>query len=221
MAVRPGARATAPRLHAEQVVEHRDDEVVVQVAPARPAHHERHDRQPVRVEVAEDLDVRVGTPGLDRPPQEVLLVRADHVHAHGLLEVEHQAGPDGLHDRRGAALLPVGGVVDVVVVGRVDVVDRAAARHGRYPVAQQVAADHQDARRTRPAHELVRRQEHRVLVRLGVAGTSAVHLDVDVRGGGREVPERQRAVPVQQVGDRVGVADDAGDVRGRRERADP
>src|SRR3954447_3105214 len=56
MAVRPRAGAAAARLDAEQVVEQRDDEVVMQIAPARTTYDERHDRQALRVEVAEDLD---------------------------------------------------------------------------------------------------------------------------------------------------------------------
>ena len=56
VAVRAGARAAAARLDAEQVVEQGHDEVVVQVPVAVPD-AERHDRQPRRVEVAEELDV--------------------------------------------------------------------------------------------------------------------------------------------------------------------
>ncbi len=101
----------------------------------------------------------------------------------------------------------------------VDVGHRAAAGHDRHPVGEQLAPRHQHPGRRRAADELVRREEDRVLVGERVAG-GRVHLDVDVGGGGGEVPERERAVLVQQRRDAVGVADDAGDVGGRAERAD-
>src|SRR6266545_2135580 len=135
VAVRAGARATAPGLDAEQVVEQRHHEVVVQVPAAWPADHEGHDRQPLGVEVAQDLDVRVGTPRVDRPAQQVLLPGADQVGADRLLELEHQARPDRVDDRRRAALLALRRVGDVVVLGRVHIVDGAAPGYGRYPVA--------------------------------------------------------------------------------------
>jgi hypothetical protein len=47
-----------------------------------------------------------------------------------------------------------------------------------------------------------------------------IHLDLDVRPGGSEVPERQGAVLVKEDRDRPRVAEDPGDIRGRRERAD-
>ena len=106
-------------------------------------------------------------------------------------------------------------VVEVAVLGRVDVRDRAAAGHGRAPGWRS------SSRRTPstpgvpgPPMNLCGREEHRVLVAPRLAGR-APHLDVDVRRGRGEVPERQRAVPVQQRGDRRRVGDDAGDVATR------
>ena len=64
------------------------------------------------------------------------------------------------------------------------------------------------------------RQEDRVLVRQRVVAARRRPLDRDVRRGRREVPERERAVAVQQVGDRARVRDDARHVAGGRERAD-
>ena len=69
----------------------------------------------------------------------------------------------------------------------------------------------EDAGGRRAADQLVRAEEHRV---------DPVHRQVDVRRRGGEVPERQRAVLVEQRGQAGDVADDAGDVGGRRERAD-
>jgi len=47
-----------------------------------------------------------------------------------------------------------------------------------------------------------------------------VHLDLDVWRGGREVPEREGAVPMQQIRDRKGLGENAGYVRSGRERGD-
>src|SRR5690606_10890408 len=75
----------------------------------------------------------------------------------------------------------------------------------------------------RAADELVRGEEDGVFAG-GVGRASRriarVHLDIDVGAGGGEVPEGERAVLMQQPGDRVGVAEDAGDVARRTERPD-
>jgi hypothetical protein len=65
----------------------------------------------------------------------------------------------------------------------------------------------------------MRGQEHRVLAGQRPAGGRA-HADLQVRGGGGVVEAGQRPVAVQQLGDRVGVGDQAGDVGGGREAAD-
>ena len=75
VAVGAGARAPAAGLHAEQVVEHGDDEVVVQPVPRRRPHHERDDRQPRGLEVAEDLDGRL-LPATPSPPGRAAAPRA-------------------------------------------------------------------------------------------------------------------------------------------------
>ena len=100
-------------------------------------------------------------------------------HADGLLEPEDEAGPDRLDDRRRAALLAVLDVVEVDVLGRVDVGDGAAAGHRGDAVAEEVAAGDQDAGRAGSADELVGRDEDGVLrVEGGVVGG----------GGSRPVP---------------------------------
>ena len=116
--VRAGAGAAAAGLDAEQVVEQRDHEVVVQVLAARRPDHERHDREPLR------------PPGCRGSPcagslrqaviarsQQGVLACLDHVDADGVLELEDQPGPDRLDDGRGAALLAVDGVGEVAVLG--------------------------------------------------------------------------------------------------------
>src|SRR5580765_5661803 len=63
----PCAEAPASRLDPEQIVEERNHEVRVQ-QPARVAQAERHDREPLELRVAEDLDPAVGAPGGERAP---------------------------------------------------------------------------------------------------------------------------------------------------------
>ena len=103
------------------------------------------------------------------------------------------------------------------MLGGVDVHHRAASGHDRHPVGHQLTADDEHAGGAGAADELVRGDEDGVLDR----GAGAVHLDVDVGGAGGEVPEAQGAVLVEQVGHALGVGDDAGDVGGGGERADP
>ena len=77
---------------------------------------------------------------------ETVLQLLDVLVAHGLLQVEHQPGADGLDDGRRAALLAVGRIGQVGVLSRADVGHGAAARHRGHPVGQQPALDHQHAR---------------------------------------------------------------------------
>ena len=144
------------------------------------------------------------------------------VDADRLLELEDEAGPDRLDDRRRAALLAMLGVREVDVLERVHVRDRPAAGHRGHPVPEEVPAAGEDPGRARPADELVGADEDRVLVvELGVrARPVGRQLDLDVRRGRAEVPERERAVPVEEDGDRPGVAQDPGHVGGGREAAD-
>ena len=216
--VRPGARAAAAGLDPEQVVEHGDHELVVQVAVAVPD-PEGHDGQSRGAAVAEDLQPRVVPPGRQHPPAGLLLAGLDQPGADGLLQPEDQAGADGTEDRRGAALLPGDRVGGIVVPARVHPGDGAAARH-RGHRADQVPADHQHAGRAGTADELVRGQEDGVLLVPGPRRALG-HPHRQVRPGRGEVPAGQRAVLVQQAGDRPGVGPDAGHVGGGREAADP
>ncbi len=98
---------------------------------------------------------------------EAFLAGLDGVGADGLLEREHQPGPDGLDDGRGAAFFPRDRVVEVAVADRVDEGDGPAAGRGGHLVAHQVTVHDQDAGGLRAADELVRRQEDGVLVVAG------------------------------------------------------
>ena len=139
-----------------------------------------------------------------------------------LLELEDEPGADRLDDRRRAALLAVHRISP-------DSGARSGSRRRRCRRRNHSGTRLcSSSRRTTstpgvpgPADELVRAEEHRVLVasRWCSAAERSISI-VDVRAGGREVPERQRAVAVEQVGDSAGVGDDPGDVGGRRERPD-
>jgi hypothetical protein len=171
--------------------------------------------------VPEDVDAVVASPAGQSAVDQLRLPGAYRVDADGLLELEHQARTDRLDDGRCARLLAVLDVVDVDALGRADVLHRAAARHDRYPVAHQVAADGEDAGRPGPTDELVRAQEHRVLAqRARSVRIGRIHADVEVGAGGGVVPEGERAVPVEQLGDGVDVGQDSGDVARRGEGAD-
>jgi hypothetical protein len=111
-------------------------------------------------------------------------------------------------------------VVEIAVADRVDERHRAAARHRRDLIADQLAAHDQHPGGLRSAGELVRREEDRVLVIVAVR-PGCRDADRHVGPGRRVVPERQRAVSVQQRRDRAGVGEDAGDVGGGGEAADP
>ncbi len=151
-----------------------------------------------------------------------LLALADRVDADGALELEDEAGADRLDDRRRSRLLAMLDLVEVGVLVDRDERDGPAARDARDLVGEQRALGDEDARRAGSADELVRRQEDGVLVGEMAVGPGAfgVHLDVEVGPGRGVVPERQRAVAVQQRRDLLDVREDPGDVRRGREAAD-
>src|ERR1039458_5205482 len=92
--VRSRAGAPPTGLDAEEVVEQRDDEIVVQVAPVPVTEPEGHHGQPAGLVTAKQLDARVAcTTAKDAVP-EPLFARGDQVRPDGLLEAEPQAGPD-------------------------------------------------------------------------------------------------------------------------------
>ena len=220
VAVGAGARAAAAGLDPEQVVEQGHDVVVVQIAPRAPVDDERHDREPVGLEVAENADVRILRPAPDGTAPEILFVRVDHVDADRLLELEHETRADRLDDRRSSALLAHDGVVEVTVIGRPDIGHGAATHDVGHAIREQLAPHREHTGSAGAADELVRADEHGVLVRERVLRARRVHLDLDVGRGGREVPERERVVAMQHVGDRAGVREDSGHVRRCGERPD-
>ncbi len=136
VAVGSGARTTAPGLDAEEIVQDGNHEIVVEI-PVAERDDERDDRQPFGIVAAEDLDVGRGVPRLDGSGDELFLSSPDLVDPDRGLELEHQAGADRLDDGRGAALLPVGDVDQVVVLFGVDVGDRAATGNHGDPVGEQ------------------------------------------------------------------------------------
>ena len=108
-----------------------------------------------------------------------------------------------------------------LALGR-DVEDRATAGNRRDVAGEEAALGDEHAGRAGPSRKLVRRHEDGVLVReLAVLDFRIrVHVDRKVGRGRCGVPTRERAVPVEQDRDGVGVRDDAGHVRGRREAPD-
>ncbi len=101
-----------------------------------------------------------------------------------------------------------------------DVRDGAAAYHVGDTVREQLAPHGEHAGRAWPADELVRAEEDGVLVGERVLRADRLHLDPHVRGRGGEIPEREGAVTVQQVGDRARVREDPRHVGGGGERSD-
>ena len=165
MPVGSGARTAPTRLDAEEVVEQRDHVVVMEVAALVP-HHERHDRQPVEIGVTENLDIGPAAPALDGATDERRLTAADLGGADRLLQLEHQARANRIHDGRRAPLFPVLDVGQVHVLCGVDVGDRPAAGHARHPVSKQLTPGRQHPWRARTADELVWRDEDGVQIRL-------------------------------------------------------
>ena len=102
MAVGAGTRAAAASLNAQEVVEHGDHEVVVQVSLVV-ANGEAHDREAPGVGIAQDLDVGVFAPGLDGPADKLPLAKLDVLVSHRFLELKNQTRADGLDDGRSAA----------------------------------------------------------------------------------------------------------------------
>ena len=145
--------------------------------------------------------------------------RGDDVGADGVLDRERQPGPDRLDDRRRAALLAGDRVVEIAVGGRVDERDRAAAGRRRAPgcgsarVAGPAPRASAGRRRTCAARGTPRPCGRRGRARTRPSGSART-------GRGGVVPAGQRAVLVQQPGDRRVVGEDPGDVGGGREAAD-
>ena len=98
----------------------------------------------------------MGVPGRDRTTGQIVLVRSYDIDTDGLLQLHHQAGPDGFDDCRCPALLSVHSVVQVRVIFRIDVADRSTADDIRYRVRHQLAAHHQHSRRAGPTDKFVR-----------------------------------------------------------------
>src|SRR5437868_12918119 len=150
-------------------------------------HDKRDDGEPVEVRVAEDLQAGIAAPALHRAPDQRLLAAADLGRADGLLQLEDETRPDRLHDPRRAALLAMLDLSQVVVLRRIDISDRAAARHPRHAVVEELSASGQHPRRAWAAYELVRRDENGVEVGLVWLLGGRIHPGVGIGGGGGEV----------------------------------
>ena len=160
---------------------------------------------------------RVRLPSMQRAMREGLLALADRLGADRLLQLEDEAGADRIDDGRRAALLAVLDVAQVDVLERVHVRDRAAAGHARHGVVEQLPTRDQHARRPRPADELVRRQEDRVLVvevgvrrpsRCGAISTSTYGAAA-AKSQNDSAPWRCSSTEIARVSDRMPVTFDA------------
>ena len=108
------------------------------------------------VGVPEDLDGRACAPAVDGAAHEVFLAGLNHIHSHGVLEVEDQASADRFNDRGGARFFPVLRVSQVEVLGGVDVGNGAATDAVGNGVGHELTSDEQDTGCPWPADELVR-----------------------------------------------------------------
>src|SRR5262245_51266756 len=100
---------------------------------------EGDDRESLLPAVAEDLDVRMRRPSLDRSVNERLLPLADRLDADLLLQLEHEARTNRLEDGRRAAFLAVLGISEVDVLLGIHVRDRSAADDDRHAVPEEVS----------------------------------------------------------------------------------
>ena len=216
----PGAGAAAAGLDAEQVVQQRDDEVVVQVRVRRGRMRKEMIGQPPGLAGCRGSR-SAGWPAQRRSTacqscSSLAWIRSVPTR---LLEREHQPGPDRLDDGRGAALLAGDRVVEVAVADGVD------ERHG-------AAARAPWARRCGPARGGPRGRRGSAGRRGTCAGTGKPRpcdppprARMRPRGSaGRARPRRSPRTTARRAraaaGPPRGVGQDAGHVRGGGETAD-
>eukprot|EP00958_Prasinococcus_capsulatus_P025353 scaffold4262_cov328-Prasinococcus_capsulatus_cf.AAC.6 len=189
--VRPGAGAPAASLDAEQIIQQRTDEVVVQEVRAGAAaaaaaggddagraHEEGGDGQAMALVLVSSQRVELrargvgaeqhhlgdrSQPGVQRARQPPLRLD-DARHAHVAAQVHDQAGAHGAHEVLRAALLALLAVAEVAVVLVRHEEHRAAPGLRGHRVAEEALLGHQHARAAHAAGELVHAEEHRVLV---------------------------------------------------------
>jgi hypothetical protein len=106
----------------------------------------------------------------------------------------------------------------VVVLERVDESDRASTDNIRHGVCQELPAHDEHAGSAGATDELVRRQENRVFA--GGWLSDWVHVDRDVWPCRGEIPERERAVLMEDARKRDRVTQDSGDIARGAERTD-
>ncbi len=136
VAVRPGAGATCPRLDAKQVVQQCRHELVVQVFAIRRLDVERDNADAAfRVRVAEDLDAVLVPPALHRACREFVLPAVDRIHADTVLDLEHERRFHRLKYAGRAGFLAFLDILDEVLVGLTDVVNRTAGTDAGWQLA--------------------------------------------------------------------------------------
>src|SRR5437867_3784297 len=115
MTIQPNTTTTTTHLNTKQIVEQHDDEIIMQHTLTI-THHEADDREPPGFLIAEDVQVRVLVPRLDRAMDELALFGADAIDAHRLFQLKHQPGADRLEDRGRAALLAMHRIFEILVL---------------------------------------------------------------------------------------------------------
>ena len=198
--VGPGARAAAAGLDAEQVVEQRDDEVVVQVVARRGRMRNETMDSRAACWLPSTSMPRAGRPSGAGRAATAARSRAA-IRSVPTACLRANTSPARM-DSTMAGVPPSSratGSSRYWWPMRVDERHGSPARDGGHLVADQSAPHDQHAWGLRAARELVRGKEHRVLV---IARTRSRSGDPDrhVRSGGSVVPERQGAAGVQQRG---------------------
>ena len=217
-AVRIGTRAgtAAARLNAVQIRQEPGEKLVTHPAAPPVAHQKGKDRQGPGAARAQQFKIGIARPDRKRPRPQIVLPRCQPFVAQGLLDHQHEPGADIADHVGRAAFFAVLQPVRIDMPPGRHEGNRATAgqRRGAAP-RDRIAQDHH-ARGPRPAGKLVRRKDHCVLFGVG----AAVHPHRQVRGGAAIVPDRQRAMTLQQPRHRDIIGNDAGHVRCRAERAD-
>ena len=201
--------------------EQRDDELVVQHPAAVVDRGPRRSAAAGASEVAEDLQVRVAAPAVQRPQPASRAPGRGSGRCRPPPSARRPARP-GSTRRSPGCRPPRGRPGRPGRARRPGRRTRSCRRRARVGTGWRTSS----RRTTRtpgvcgPPTNLCGEKTTASLASTPPAAVSRIRIGT-VRRGGRVVPDRQRAVPVQQRGDPGGVGQDAGDVRGGREAADP
>ena len=114
---------------------------MVQVFTIRMLNHKRDNAEAVGVEVAKNLNIGVWRPTLNCPPYEIVFVGPNYVNANRFFELKYKPGANGFDNCWSAALFAVLHMLEVHVLGLVDVGDRATTDTLGHRIAQEFLAN--------------------------------------------------------------------------------